>query len=519
MKIFEKCIRQELSNACDELLDPRQHGFINAKSCTTQMVPFTYDLALTLNNKAKCDVIYFDFAKAFDSVSHDLILKKLKNSYRVDGLMLRFIKSYLENRKQQVVIGGAISSTLPVKSGVPQGSILGPLLFVLFINDMFTCVSKETNMALYADDTKIWREIVISEDHFILQNDIDNLYKWSVDNKMNFHPSKCKALSLTNQRNILHNLPFTIFHYRLDSVYIEYVTSQVDLGVTLSNKLLWKEHCDKLVSKANSKLGLLMRTCHFTMDKKQKRTFYLTIVRSTFEHCSIIWHPKSPNQIAKFEAIQKRAIKWIYGRKFDHYKDNEFFDKQKELDILPIKFKFFLNDLALFYKILNSLVSIKLPGHFIILQGDRVRCTRTTSAIISQNDTTLMKCNIRPNCESFKNCFYYRTMVRREGGGRREEEEGGREEGRREEGGGRREEGGGRRGGGRREEGGGRREEGGGRREEGGGRREEGGGEEGGGRREEEVERREEGGGRREEEGGGRREEGGGRREEGGGRR
>ena len=145
------------------------------------------------------------------------------------------------------------------------------------------------------------------------------------------------------------------------------------------------------------------------MDKKQKRTFYLTIVRSTFEHCSIIWHPKSPNQNDKFEAIQKRLIKWIHGRKFDHYKDNEFFDQQKELDILPIKF--FLNDLALFYKIINLLVSINLHGHFIILQGDRVRCTRTTWAIICHNDTTLMKCNIRPNCESFKNCLYYRTMV------------------------------------------------------------------------------------------------------------
>ena len=120
MKIFEKCIRQELFNACDELFDPRQHGFINAKSCSMEMVPFTYDLALLLNNKARCDVIYFDFAKAFDSVSHDLIFKRLKHSYRIDGLMLRFVKSYLENRKQQVVIGGAISLTLPVKSGVPQ---------------------------------------------------------------------------------------------------------------------------------------------------------------------------------------------------------------------------------------------------------------------------------------------------------------------------------------------------------------------------------------------------------------
>ena len=410
MKVFERCIRKELLNSCEKLIDPRQHGFTNAKSCSTQMVPFTYDLTLTLNNKSKVDVIYFDFAKAFDSVSHDLILKKLKHEYKVDGLMLRFIKSYLQGRQQQVVIGGVASSQLKVKSGVPQGSILGPLLFVLFINDMFECISQKTDIALYADDTKIWREIIISEDHFILQSDIDKLFAWSIRNKMKFHPSKSKVLSITNQRNMLHNLPFTIFQYQLDSTYIDYVSSYVDLGVTVNNKLLWKEQCDKLVCKGNSQLGMLMRTCHFTMNKKQKRTFYLTIVRSIFEHCSIIWRPKSTNQIASFDAIQKKAIKWINGRRFDHYSDLEYFNKQKELNILPIKFKFVLNDLIMYYKIINLLIHIKLPEHFTFVEAEQVRYTRQTAAIINNVDKTFIKCNIRPTGGRFRDCFFYRTM-------------------------------------------------------------------------------------------------------------
>ena len=239
MKVLERCIRKELFNACEKYLDPRQHGFINNKSCTTQMVPFIHDISLTLNNRSKTDIIYFDFAKAFDSVSHDLILRKLKVNYKVDGLMLRFIRSYLEGRQQQVVIGGISSSNLPVNSGVPQGSILGPLLFVLFINDMFSCISPGTNISLYADDTKIWREIILSSDHFFLQSDINKLHLWSITNKMKFHPSKCKALAVTNQNNILYNLPTTIFQYKLHNTFIDYTLSHVDLGVTVSKKLSW----------------------------------------------------------------------------------------------------------------------------------------------------------------------------------------------------------------------------------------------------------------------------------------
>ena len=410
MKIFERCIKKEILSVCEGKIDPRQHGFVNAKSCTTQMVPFIYDLEITLNKKSKADVIYFDFAKAFDSVSHDIILQKLKLEYKIDGLMLRFIRSYLQGRQQQVVVGGFTSSKLSVLSGVPQGSILGPLLFVLFINDMFSSVSTGTNVALYADDTKIWREVNYSCDHFALQNDIDNLYNWSITNKMKFHPSKCKAVSITNQRNILHNLPFTIFLYKLNSAYIDYVPSQVDLGVSVNTRLNWNEHCDKLVNKANSQLGLLMRTCHFTIDKRQKKTFYLTIVRSIFEHCSIIWRPKSDNQIAKFDVIQKRAVKWINGQCFEHYRDLEYFNKQKELNILPIKMKFYLNDLLLFYKIIYSLVSIMLPEHYTFINGEDLRYTRQTADIIDKKDTTSIACNIKPTCDIFRNSFFYRTM-------------------------------------------------------------------------------------------------------------
>ena len=411
MKVFERCIRKELFAACEGLIDAGQHGFVSGKSCTTQMVPFTDNLALALNNRSRSDIVYFDFAKAFDSVSHDLILRKLKNLFCIDGLMLRFIKSYLQGRRQQVIIGGAVSSTLPVQSGVPQGSILGPLLFVLFINDMFSCISEGTNIALYADDTKIWRVIDSFEDHFILQGDIDKLYAWSIGNKMTFHPSKTKVLSVTMQRNVFDILPFNIFWYKLNEVMIDYVSSHTDLGVVITNRLLWGEHCNQLVSKASSKLGLLMRTCHFTTDKRQKRAFYLSIVRSIFEHCSIIWCPQTVTHLAKFEAIQKRAIKWINGQQFDRYNDIIFFEKQKELKILPIRFKFIHNSLTLFYKIINNLVCISLPSYLSVAEAGRMRYTRSTAPVIEGHDTSTYCCSIVSNCDSFRNSFFPRTML------------------------------------------------------------------------------------------------------------
>ena len=306
-----------------------------------------------------------------------------------------------------------MSDKLPVRSGVPQGSILGPLLFVLFnfISDIFSCISEGTKIALYADNTKIWRVITRYEDHFVLQSDINKLYAWSLDNKMIFHPSKCKVVSVTMRKNVLDNLPFNTFWYKLNETIIEYVNSHTDLGVTLTPKLVFNEHCNNLLSRACSKLGLLIRTCHFSTNKLQKRAFYLTVVRSLFEHCSIIWYPHGSTQLSKFESIQRRAIKWINGEQFVSYRENIFFEKQKELNILPIRMKFMHNAITLYYKICNNLVNISLPDYIVKVRPEAMRFTRSNANTIHLFDTTTYCCSIFPNCNAFRYSFFYRTMI------------------------------------------------------------------------------------------------------------
>ena len=411
MKVFERCIKTALFSVCEDVLDPRQHGFLNNRSCVTQMVPFVHDLATNLNDKIRTDIIYFDFAKAFDSVSHDLILRKLKEEFKVDGLMLRFIKSYLEGREQQVVIGGQTSSKLPVHSGVPQGSILGPLLFVLFINDMFACISGETDIALYADDTKIWRRITMFSDHHILQNDINNLFVWSVNNKMVFHPNKCKALSISKFRNEFDKFPFNVFIYEINGTCIDYVNSQRDLGVELNNNLNWGSHHSMLVLQASSRLGLLRRTCHFNADVRQKRAFYLAIVRSLFEHCSPVWSPQYVSHLSKFENVQRRAVKWINGVPFCSYSDEKYAEELRKLKILPMKLKFLSNDLILFYKIVNQMVPIELPSCIVIMRPtEGSRLTRQSAAVLDETDVTRYSFLTVPTTDTLNKSFFFRTV-------------------------------------------------------------------------------------------------------------
>ena len=250
MKTFERILKDEILSRTNHLLDSRQHGFLSKKSCSTNIAGFTDSIALSLNDCQRTDVIYFDFSKAFDTVNHDLILKKLKERYHIDGRLLKFLVNYLSGREQRVLIGNTKSSVKPVISGVPQGSILCPILFVLFINDLPQGLCPGTDLALYADDTKIWRTIYSEHDNELLQKDITYLDNWASLNKMKFHPLKCKVVSIAHRLPpFLGILPNIQYFYTLGDISLEYVDSEKDLGLTLRYMIpieLSKEHIKSL---------------------------------------------------------------------------------------------------------------------------------------------------------------------------------------------------------------------------------------------------------------------------------
>ena len=409
MKIYERIIRDELLSRCGHLIDNRQHGFMFHKSCNTQLVTFCDSLALSLNDNIRTNVVYFDFQKAFDSVNHDIILQKLKYQYNIDGKLLQFFVNYLKGRFQQVVIGNEKSKTQAVTSGVPQGSIVGPILFVLFINDITSNLTPGTNISLYADDTKIWRRIKTQDDHWILQSDINRLENWATINKMKFHPDKTNILSVSNS-----TITDNSFIYTIGSIPIEYTPCQKDLGIKIVSKLIWTEHSNFIYSKANQKLGLLKRTCNFVSNTRKRRSLYLTQVRSQFEHCPIVWRPFSTACLDRLETIQKRGFKWILNDISASLSSIlQYLQKCKELDILPIKVRFDLKDLIFFHEIFYGFSIIKFPEYLTLFNGSRLRQCHWDNLSVCSNVQPRLPQNLTSDNTNIgiSKSFFYRAHL------------------------------------------------------------------------------------------------------------
>ena len=250
------------------------------------------------DNNHQTDVVILDFSKAFDTVPHTELCSKLK-SYGVDGPIFEWLKSFLSKRYKQVVVDGESSKKATVDSGVPQGTVLGPLLFLVHINDLPQSVTSQVR--LFADDFLLYRKINNQQDYELLQKDLTSLERWAEKWGMRFNPQKCYIMSINNKHP---------HFYTLCNHVLKQVQQNPYLGLTLSEDLTWSTHISKICKKASSTMALLRRNIRHC-PRECKMTAYLSLVRSNLDYGSTIYDPYLQQDVNKLERIQRQVARFI----------------------------------------------------------------------------------------------------------------------------------------------------------------------------------------------------------------
>jgi hypothetical protein len=356
-RTFERIIRASVIDFMDrnELINSSQHGFVHRKSTTSALLSYANTLSVALDGGMCADSAYFDFSKAFDKVRHDHLIYKLK-TYGISGSLLNWIVEYLSNRTQTVKVKEHISSDRNVTSGVIQGSVLGPLLFTLFINDVDDVV-KNCFILKYADDIRIYR--CFKSDHMsqlvngnLFQSDIEALSKWSTRWDLKFNISKCCVLHFGRANNHAD--------YKIEDISLPKKEKEKDLGIIFSTKFKFDEHISHISKKANKQLGIIAKV----FSKRHPETIislYKTFVRPHLEHNSIIWSPYTSKNEKIIEKIQKRMCNLIYGKR----SSINYQEKLKQAGLLSLKARRIKHDLISVYKMKNNLMDVNFDDFFV----------------------------------------------------------------------------------------------------------------------------------------------------------
>ena len=309
-KIIKKSIMENFVSS--NVLPKQQHGFVNRKSCLTNLLETMEEITKWQDLGIPVDEIYLDFAKAFDKVPHQRLLYKLRK-LGIEGVLLTWIESFLSGRSQSVKVRNSQSDFIPVTSGVPQGSVLGPLLFIAFIVDLPCVISSASK--IFADDTKLYRKIESIEDSDLLQQDLNSLSDWCKTWGMAFNTSKC-----------------VIMHYGKDNHNYLYHTCSTlkDLGVMISSNLKPEEQISRCVEKANSMVGMIRRTFTYVDSDIFLKT-YKVFVRPILEYCQEVWSPFLQKDIDDIEKVQRRATKIIPG-----FSDMTYEERLEKLNLFKL---------------------------------------------------------------------------------------------------------------------------------------------------------------------------------------
>ena len=279
-------------------------------------------MILNFINNTDTDCIYLDYAKAFDKVDHELLIHKLQ-CYGIRGSLLEWIKSFLTDRYQTVSVNGTHSYKSKVMSGVPQGTVLGPLLFLVYINDIDRCI-QHSFISCFADDTRVSKGISQSTDVQYLQQDLNSVIQWTSKNNMLLHEKKFQYVNHnTGDSKLLQELPFTTELYEYitpNGTILSPVDSVRDLGIKVTSSLTWSPHIRNIVDDAN-RMAAWILSVFSTRDSEVMTTLFKSLVRPRVEYSCPLWDPKKIGDIVLIEQVQRQFTARIKDHQHLHYYD------------------------------------------------------------------------------------------------------------------------------------------------------------------------------------------------------
>ena len=366
-KLQEACIKDAIMEHLLDaaLIKDSQHGFMSRRSCTTNLLQFLERVTTEVDMGRSMDVIYLDFSKAFDKVPHRRLIEKFK-SLGIGGEVVQWIEEWLRGRKQRTVLNGEASDWSAVLSGVPQGSVLGPLAFIVFINDIDGCGDNLiTLLSKFADDTKLGQVIYDQQEALALQSCLDNLEEWAEQWGMSFNIAKCKVMH-TGRGN-----PATV--YTMSGRPLTVTDKEKDIGVTVQCNLRPTAQCAEAAQRANAVLGQISRSFHYR-DRHTFRKLYMQYVRPHLEFAAPAWSPWTQRDIDLLESVQQRAVRMISGLQATSYAG-----RLAELGMLSLQQRRILSDMVQVYKIIHGLDRVDKNTWFDLAGDSDVRITRATS--------------------------------------------------------------------------------------------------------------------------------------------
>ena len=343
------------------MLTGKQFGFRQGRSCVSNLLCFYDRVTDTIQERdGWVDSIYLDFSKAFDKVPHKRLIWKLQHIGGVDGALLKWMSDFLQDREMSTVIRGTASQNREVTSGVPQGSVLAPIMFLIYINDLGEDISNDSYINMFADDAKIQRKIVNENSCKELQEDINKIKAWSEKWKMEFNVDKCHVVRFGESSKRPE------WQYTLGNENITSADKEKDLGVVMNFKMKREDHINQVTGKMYNLLAN-MKIAFTYIDASMVRKIITTFIRPTLEYAAVAWNPYHQKDKKKIERIQRAATRWV-----PEFRDLSYEERLQALNLPTLDARRERGALITLYKCKTGIIDIDKED-FIQPGNDRTR--------------------------------------------------------------------------------------------------------------------------------------------------